>query len=164
MLLYWKQHYGSSAEFKPLAAGLEHPLVQRRDVAYKYCYITTGFGQTGRELRTIPPEIKARGLEAELAYENALRIGMVKVYRARIILIGQDRARKTSLKKSLLGLRFDPEEQSTSGIEVDPSSFEVNVDQVKNWQRTAKQEGVSQFVEELAKMVAGKLESEEARI
>ncbi|XP_022798214.1 probable serine/threonine-protein kinase roco5 isoform X2 [Stylophora pistillata] len=129
MLLYYKQHYGSSAEFKTLAAGLEHPLVQRRDLAYKYCYITTGFGQIGRELRTIPPEIKARGLEAELAYENALRIGKVKVYRARIILIGQDRAGKTSLKKSLLGLRFDPEEQSTSGIEVDPSSFEVNVDQ-----------------------------------
>ena len=112
----------------------------------------------------VPPEIKARGLEAELAYENALRIGKVKVYRARIILIGQDRAGKTSLKKSLLGLRFDPEEQSTSGIEVDPSSFEVNVDQVKNWKRTAKQEGVSQFAEELAKMVAGKLESEETRI
>lgn len=52
MLLYCKQHYGSSAEFKTLAAGLEHPLVQRRDLAYKYCYITTGFGQIGRELRT----------------------------------------------------------------------------------------------------------------
>ena len=36
------------------------------------------------------------------------------------MLIGQDRAGKTSLKKSFLGLPFDPEEESTDGIEVDP--------------------------------------------
>ena len=84
----------------------------------------------------VPSEIKARGPRATLAYENALKTGKVKVYRARIMLIGQDRAGKTSLKKSLLGLPFDPNEQSTEGIEVDPSKFDVDVDQVKNWQRT----------------------------
>ena len=54
------------------------------------------------------------------------------------MLIGQDRAGKTSLKKSLMGLPFDPKEQSTEGIEVDPSTFEVDVDQVKNWQSVDK--------------------------
>ena len=42
------------------------------------------------------------------------------------MLIGQDRAGKTSLKKSLRGICFDPEEDSTDGIEVDPSFFNVS--------------------------------------
>ena len=50
------------------------------------------------------------------------------------MLIGQDRAGKTSLKKSLIGLPFNPKEKSTDGIEVDPSKFQVDVDEVKNWQ------------------------------
>ena len=110
---------------------------------------------------SVPSEIKARGPEAKRAYENALRNGKVKVYRGRIMLIGQDRAGKTSLKKNLLGLPFDPQEQSTDGIEVDPSKFEYDIDQVKNWKRTDGKLGVSHFVDDLAKMVAGKLNEEE---
>ena len=109
----------------------------------------------------MPSEIKARGPESKRAYENALRNGKVKVYRGRIMLIGQDRAGKTSLKKNLLGLPFDPQEQSTDGIEVDPSKFEYDIDQVKNWKRTDGKLGVSHFVDDLAKMVAGKLKEEE---
>ena len=110
---------------------------------------------------SVPSEINARGPEAKRAYENALRNGKVKVYRGRIMLIGQDRAGKTSLKKNLLGLPFDPQEQSTDGIEVDPSKFEYDIDQVKNWKRTDGKLGVSHFVDDLAKMVAGKLKEEE---
>ena len=80
------------------------------------------------------------------------------------MLIGQDRAGKTSLKKSFLGLPFDPNEQSTDGIEVDPSKFEVDVDQVKNWQRTDEKLSISQFANDLARMVAEKLEEEEAKV
>ena len=47
-----------------------------------------------------PEEIQARGREAILADENALKTGKVKVYRARIMLIGQDRANKTIMKSS----------------------------------------------------------------
>ena len=81
-------------------------------------------------------EIEVQGQRAQLAYERALKDGSVNVYRCRIFLIGQDRAGKTSLKKSLIGLPFDTDEQSTEGIQVDPSAFEVDVDQVtcKNWQ------------------------------
>ena len=86
----------------------------------------------------LPAEIKAQGQRAQRAYEKALREGYVNVYRGRVLLIGQDRAGKTSLKKSLMGLSFDPKEQSTEGIEVDPSTFEVDVDQVKNWQSVDK--------------------------
>ena len=74
------------------------------------------------------------------------------------MLIGQDRAGKTSLKKSFLGLPFDPEEESTDGIEVDPSKFEVDIDQVKNWKRTDEKLGVPQFASDLAKMVAMELQ------
>ena len=68
--------------------------------------------------------------------------------------IGQDRAGKTSLKKSFLGLPFNPEEENTDGIEVDPSKCEVDIDQVKNWKRTDEKLGVSQFSSDLVKRVA----------
>ena len=81
-----------------------------------------------------PLEIEARGEKAQLAYQSALKDGAVNVYRGRVLLIGQDRAGKTSLKKSLIGLPFKRKEKSTDGIEVDPSKFQLDVDEVKNWQ------------------------------
>ena len=75
----------------------------------------------------------AQGHSARLVYEEALKAGFVNVYRGRIVLVGQDRAGKTSLKKTLLGLPFDFKEQSTGGIEIEPSKFEIEVEQIKNW-------------------------------
>lgn len=95
------------------------------------------------------------------AYENALKTGTVKVYRARIMLIGQDRAGKTSLKKSFLGLPFDPKEESTTGIEIDPSNFKISIDQVRDWNRTKEKLDVSQFASDLARMVAWELLKDE---
>ena len=60
----------------------------------------------------------------------------MNVYRGRIVLVGQDRAGKTSLKKTLLSLPFDFKEQSTDGIEIEPSKFEIEVEQIKNWTPT----------------------------
>ena len=77
----------------------------------------------------VPPE-----MAAQLAYESALKDGAVNIYRGRVLLIGQDRAGKTSLKKSLIGLPFNSKEKSTDGIEVDPSKFRLNFDEVRNWQ------------------------------
>ena len=68
---------------------------------------------------SVPAEIRARGPRAEHAFQMAMQNGKVKVYRGRIMLLGQDRAGKTSLRKSLLGLPFDPEQESTVGVEVD---------------------------------------------
>ena len=100
----------------------------------------------------MPPEILARGPRAQRAYERALQIGKVKVYRGRIMILGQDRAGKTSLKKSLLGLPFDPQENSTIGVEVDPSRCELEVAQVKNWEPTERKK--FDFAEDMAKLVA----------
>ena len=72
--------------------------------------------------------------------------------------IGQDRAGKTSLKKSFFGPPFNPVEENTEGIEVDPSKCEVDIDQVKNWKRTDKKLGASQFSSDLVKMVARDLQ------
>ena len=95
---------------------------------------------------------------AQLAYEKALRDGSVNVYRGRILLIGQDRAGKTSLKKSLLGLPFDPKEQSTEGIEVQASTCEIEVDQVKNWHSTHENKpGLQEYSRDISRIVEEKL-------
>ena len=73
----------------------------------------------------VPLEILARGPSALEAYNKALADGQTTVRRVPIMLIGQDRAGKTSLKKSLKGICLNPEEDSTVGIEVDPSHFKV---------------------------------------
>ena len=62
------------------------------------------------------------------AYHNALSEGKTFVNRIPIMLIGQDRSGKTSLKKSLKGQLFNPDEDSTVGIDVDPSHFEVSTE------------------------------------
>ena len=73
------------------------------------------------------------------------------------MIIGQDRAGKTSLKKSLLGQPFDPDEQSTDGIEVDPSECTIEVDQIKNWNPTGKNEScLGECSEEISRMLAEK--------
>ena len=106
---------------------------------------------------TVPVEIQAQGDVAKLFYEKALKEGSVNVYRGRVLLVGQDRAGKTSLKKSLLGLPFNPKEQSTDGIEVDPSVCEIEVDQVKNWNSTTESKpSLAEFSEDVSKMLAEK--------
>ena len=82
----------------------------------------------------------------------------MRVFRGQIQFVGQDRAGKTSLKKSLLGLRFDPKEQSTEGIEVDTSQCEIEVDRVKNWHSTHENKpGLIECSKDVAKMVTEKL-------
>ena len=90
----------------------------------------------------------AQGHSARLVYEEALKAGFVNVYRGRIVLVGQDRAGKTSLKKTLLGLPFDYQEQSTDGIEIEPSKFEIEVEQIQNWTRScANKSSLSECLE-----------------
>ena len=82
----------------------------------------------------------------------------MNVYHGRIFLIGQDRAGKTSLKKSLLDLPFDPKEQSTEGIEVQASTCEIEVEQVKTWHSThGNKPGLLECSKEISRMMAEKL-------
>ena len=73
----------------------------------------------------IPPlETEALGEKVQLDYQSAVKDGAVNVYHGRVLLIGQDEAGKTSLKKSFIGLPFNPKEKSTEGIEVDGTDGE----------------------------------------
>lgn len=106
----------------------------------------------------VPQEIQAHGHRAVAAFNEAMEKGSVPVYRGRIMLLGQDRAGKTSLKKFLLGIPFDPEEESTVGVKVDPTKCEVEIDQVKNWQCIEQKNlDVSEFREDIAKITAIRL-------
>ena len=60
------------------------------------------------------------------AYNNVLKDGEATVNRIPIILVGQERTGKTSLKRSLKGELFDKFEESTDGIEADPAYFKVS--------------------------------------
>ena len=101
----------------------------------------------------VPPE-----MAAQLGYESALKDGAVNVYRGRVLLIGQDRAGKTSLKKSLIGLPFNSKEKSTDGIEVDPSKFRLNFNEVRNWQPIdEKKQGLLGCSKDVAQVVVEKM-------
>ena len=105
-----------------------------------------------------PLEIEARGEKAQLAYQSALKDGAINVYRGRVLLIGQDRAGKTSLKKSLIGLPFNRKEKSTDGIEVDPSKFQLDVGEVRNWQPIdERKQGLLGCSRDVAQMVVEKM-------
>ena len=76
----------------------------------------------------VPLDILTRGPLALKAYKEALARGKTSVRRVPLMLIGQGGAGKTSTKKSLKGICFDPEEDSTVGIDVDPSYFKVSTE------------------------------------
>ncbi|KAL9965599.1 hypothetical protein ACROYT_G029421 [Oculina patagonica] len=76
----------------------------------------------------VPPEIIARGPDALAAYNKALAEGRTFDKRVPVMLIGQERSGKTSLKKSLRGEPFNQDEKSTVGIDVGPSHFKVTTE------------------------------------
>ena len=99
------------------------------------CYVLIFFFLVGLFLLSalyffilVPPEILARGPLALEAYKNALTEGKVHVKRVPVMLIGQERAGKTSLQKSLKGKPFEPDEDRTVGINVDPSHFKLSTE------------------------------------
>ena len=89
--------------------------------------------------------------------------GSVPVSPGRIILLGQDRAGKTSLKKFLC-VPFDPEEESTVGVEVEPTKFAVEIDQAKNWHCTdQKTLNLYDSREDIAKITTEHMKAMEAK-
>ena len=86
-------------------------------------------------LSLVPPEILARGKEAYDAYNKALKEGKTHDRRIPLMIIGHNRSGKTSLKKSLIGEKFDPEQNSTQGVEVDPSFCKITTSM---WRTTGK--------------------------
>ena len=88
----------------------------------------------------VPMEIVARGRTALEAYHRAIEEGKISVKRVPIMFIGQGQSGKTSLKRSLKGEEFNPEESSTVGIETDPSYFKVSKEVWKMGEATHEQD------------------------
>ena len=76
----------------------------------------------------VPVKVQARDPVAIEADNNALLHGKTFLKRVPIMIIGQARAGKTSLKKSLKREKFNPTEQSTVGIETETAHFKVSTE------------------------------------
>ncbi|XP_022808823.1 uncharacterized protein LOC111345807 [Stylophora pistillata] len=114
--------------------------------------------------QTVPPEIRARGPLALEAYNNALAEGQTCVKRVPLMFVGQDRSGKTSLKKSLKGICFNPDEDSTVGIDVDNYHFKVTTEiwmTGKKDQDEIVDENLISFEHNAARWIADKLMAEE---
>ena len=85
--------------------------------------------------------------------------GKVKVRRLPIMLIGQNRAGKTSLKRSLKGEKFNANENSTSGIEVDPSHCEVTTEvwKLQNPDQNSSYSLATSFEHQAARLIVNEL-------
>ena len=88
------------------------------------------------------------------AYRRALETGETYDRRTKIVLIGQDRVGKTSLRRYLRGEAFDKDEASTNGIEM--------ISPVKNagkgaWRNPAPLENTSALDHKCAELVAQEL-------
>ena len=92
------------------------------------------------------------------AYNKALTDGKAYVKRVPVMLIGQDHSGKTSLKNSLIGKPFNPDENSTVGIDIDPSHIKVSTEIWKpgSTDVTDAIEAIS-FEHHAARFVAGSL-------
>ena len=71
--------------------------------------------------------------------------GKTCVKRLPVMFIGQERTGKTSLKKSLKGEAFNAGEDSTDGIEVDPSYFKVSAEIWKTGEKNEEAESESEI-------------------
>jgi len=113
----------------------------------------------------LPLEIRSRGRLAVEAYNKALTEGKAYVKRVPIMLIGQDHSGKTSLKKSLIGKPFNPDEDSTIGVDVDPSHIKVSTEIWKVGENTGGSELTGaikaiSFEQQAARLVADDIKEE----
>ena len=65
----------------------------------------------------IPPEITKKGKAAVEIYKRALRKGKQKIPRCNLLILGEERTGKTSLYRLLVGQGFNPDQDSTRGID-----------------------------------------------
>ena len=79
------------------------------------------------------------------------------------MLIGQHQAGKTSTKKSLKGLSFNPKEDSTVGIDVDPSHFKLSNEVWKTGEKDqeANAEMTISFEHQAARFIVDRLKEKE---
>ena len=102
----------------------------------------------------IPPAVLARGNKAKAAYRRALENGKTRDVRVRIMLIGEGKAGKTSLKRSLKGENFNKHEASTLGVDMDAPLLK---DGLKAWIARKTVENISVFDHRATQLVVRQL-------
>ncbi len=108
------------------------------------CLIVSSFSQHTHEqilLTVIPPEILKRGSVFVERYKQALRQGKEKIPRCGLLFLGQERKGKTSLYKLIVGIKFDPQQESTCGIdntEVDTVDSRTVTMKRSEWSETSE--------------------------
>ena len=107
----------------------------------------------------IPVYVRARGERAVAAYNRALEKGRTYDKRVKILLVGQDRVGKTSLRKSLTGEPFDVNERSTDGVQMIPPVKNAGTDA---WRNHASLEHTTVFDYKITEEVAKELSSTRA--
>ena len=97
------------------------------------------------------------------AYNRAVLDGKTSTKRVPIMLIGQDRTGKTSLKKSLKGEKFNAKEPSTVGIDTDPNYFHISTEAWRTGEKNNVTEPISEvlFERPVAKYICGELKNTE---
>ena len=76
----------------------------------------------------IPLEIKKRGQKSIDAYLNALSRGKTKNTHCNLIILGEGRVGKTSLIKSILSMKFDPDCKPTQGVILEEIELAESID------------------------------------
>ena len=102
----------------------------------------------------IPPAVVARGSKAKAAYRRALENGKTRDVRVRIMLIGESKAGKTSLKRFLKGEKFNKHEASTLGVDMDAPLLK---DGLKAWSAHRAVEDISDFDHRSAQLAVRQL-------
>ncbi|XP_022802850.1 uncharacterized protein LOC111340292 isoform X2 [Stylophora pistillata] len=117
-----KQDFETALEYLYEAAEIQEEISESDDkLVHTHQAISIALRglQRNREAEDITPyHVLARGEKAIAAYHRALKDGEIIDRRVKVMLIGQDRAGKTSVGKALKGEKFDPKESSTDGVEM----------------------------------------------
>lgn len=100
----------------------------------------------------------ARGVEATSAYLRALETGKTLDRRVKVYLIGQDRAGKTSVGKSLKGEKFDANEVSTDGVVMHQPMMNAGI---LPWKNSAMQEETTTFHHRCAEYISKDLQEQQ---
>lgn len=79
-----------------------------------------------------PAYVDDRDEKAHAAYHRALAFGYTYDRRVKILIVGQDRVGKTSLRKVLRGEPFDIDEKSTNGVQMIPPIKNAGTDAWRN--------------------------------
>lgn len=103
--------------------------------------------------------MQARGKKALTAYRKALATGRTFDKRVKVLLVGQDRVGKTSLRKALRGEPFVKGEPSTDGVQMIPPVKNAGTDA---WQNPTSLEHTTVFDHKITAKVTRELFSSPA--